>query len=193
LAPVILATIAAAAPAAAAPARGVAGSCTASATPAPTKYNRTPGGAGPWRVPFDRCNYEGRAMGDRSVPYNDCTYWAAERRPDVFYGAVNKYGYKQYPYGAWNVAVDAQKDGYRIDHSPQPGDIAAWRSHATMGRATNGMSYYTAANGGHVAYVEAVNGAFITLSEMGHNPSDGGYTYDLQYSGATYFIHKTHR
>lgn len=179
-----------AAPASAAPHRAAAKSCPKSATPRVTKYNRTPGGGGPWRVAFDRCNYEGRAMGDSKVPYADCTYWAAEKRPDVFYGPVNKYGYKRYPYGSWNVAIDARRAGYRVNHHPHAGDLAAWRSHATMGRSADGMTWYRAARGGHVSYVESVHGSFITLSEMGHAPDDGGYTYDLQYAGGTYFIHK---
>jgi surface antigen len=191
---VLAASIALAAPATAAPNHASSRACTTSASPHVTRYNRTPGGAGPWHVPFDRCNYEGRAMGDHSVPYSDCAYWAAEKRPDVFYGPVNKYGYKQYPYGAWNVAVDAYKGGYRVNHRPQVGDIAAWKSNATMGRASNGMSWYRAARGGHVSYVEAVHGSFITLSDMGHNPNNGGYTFELEYSHTrTYFIHKTHR
>ncbi len=132
-------------------------------------------------------------MRDSSVPYGDSTYWTAEKRPDVFYGPVNKYGYRQYPYGAWNVAVDARRAGYRVDHVARVGDIAAWRSNATMGRSTDGMTWYRAARGGHVAYVEAVHGSVITLSEMGHAPNDGGYTYDLEFSGATHFIHKPHR
>jgi surface antigen len=128
-------------------------------------------------------------MGDRSVPYGDCNYWAAEKRPDVFYGPVNRYGYRQAPYGSWNVAVDARRGGYKVDHRPKPGDIAAWRSHAIMGQGDDGR-WYNAARGGHVSYVEAVNGPIIRLSDMGHVPNDGGYTFDLRYSGATYFIHK---
>lgn len=132
-------------------------------------------------------------MNDTATPYGDCTYWAAEKRPDVFYGPVNRYGYKQYPYGAWNVAIDARKGGYVVDHTPRIGDIAAWKGKVRMGRAPDGSTWYTAAAGGHVSYVEAVNGSVITLSEMGHGPNDGGYTYDLEYSSASYFIHKQHR
>src|SRR5690242_19865786 len=115
---VAIACIGLAAPAAAAPTHKAGKSCTTSATPRVNKYNRTPAGPGPWHVPLDPCNYEARANGFTSVDYTDCVYWPAEKRPDVFYGAVNKYGYKRAPYGAWNVAIDAKKWGYPVDHNP---------------------------------------------------------------------------
>jgi surface antigen len=187
----VAACIGLASPANAGPVRSAAKACSTSATPPVSKYDRTPAGSGPWQVPFDSCNYEGRAMGDSSTPYGDCTYWAAEKRPDVFYGPVNKYGYKQAPYGAWNVAVDAQKGGYRVDHTPQVGEIAAWKSNAIMGQSPDDGTWYQAANGGHLSYVEAVNGPVITLSEMGHpGNSSGGFTFRLTYDKSTYFIHK---
>ncbi|HVS69076.1 MAG TPA: CHAP domain-containing protein [Mycobacteriales bacterium] len=182
--------VATATPAAAAPHRSAA-RCTTSSSPAATKYNTTPSGA-VWQVAFDRCNYEGRAMGDTSTPYGDNAYWAAEKRPDLFYKAVNKYGYKVAPYGAWNIAIDAKKAGYSISSTPQVGDIAAWKPNATMGQSPDGYTWYTASSGGHVSYVEAVNGDTITVSETGHGADDGGYTFDLHFSKGTYFIHKSH-
>lgn len=130
-------------------------------------------------------------MGDTSTPYDDNAYWAAEKRPDVFYKAVNKYGYRVSPYGAWNIEIDAKKYGYVINHTPKMGDIAAWKPNATMGQIADGYQWYTASSGGHVSYVEAVNGSVITVSETGSGRDDGGYTYDLTYNtSGTYFIHK---
>lgn len=143
-------------------------------------------------MPLDPCNYEARANGDSSVPYNDCVYWPAEKRPDVFYGAVNKYGYKTAPYGAWNVEIDAKKAGYSVNSVPQVGDIAAWKPNARMGQAPDTGGWYTASSGGHLSYVEAVDGSTVTLSETGHGDNSGGYTFNLIYSSGTYFIHKTH-
>ena len=165
--------------------------CTASATPTPTKFNRTPSGD-TWRVPFDRCNYEGKAKGMSSVDYSDNAYWAAEKRPDLFWGAVNTYGYKQAPYGAWNIELDAHKAGYSITSTPQVGDLAAWKPNAMMGQSEDTYSWYQASSGGHVSYVEAVNGdGSIVVSETGHGTGDNaGYTFALRYTKATYFIHQ---
>jgi surface antigen len=185
---VAVAGVSLAGPAAASGGKRSAKACSTSATPTATKYNRTPAGSGPWRVPLDPCNYEARANGFTSVHYDDCVYWAAEKRPDVFYGAVNKYGYKVAPYGAWNVAIDAKKAGYSVTRAPKVGDIAAWKPNALMGRTAD--SWYNASSGGHVAYVEAVSGSLIRISDMGSVGADGGYTFDLAYSPATHFIHK---
>ena len=163
--------------------------CSTSATPAQTKFNRTQDGDA-WQVPLDRCNYEGKAMGMSSVDYSDNAYWAAEKRPDLFWGAVNTYGYKVAPYGAWNIEIDAKKAGYSITSTPQVGDLAAWKPNALMGQTPDGYSWYQASSGGHVSYVEAVNGDTITVSETGHGSDDGGYTFELRYTKATYFIHQ---
>jgi surface antigen len=181
-----------AAPASASTAKRTAASfgCSASANPAPTKYNRTPAGKS-WTVPFDRCNYEGKAMGMTSVDYSDNAYWAAEKRPDIFWGAVNRYGYKVAPYGAWNIAIDANKAGYTITNTPQVGDLAAWKPNAMMGQTPDGYEWYQASSGGHVSYVESVNAdGTITVSETGHGTDALGHTFDLRYTKATYFIHR---
>ncbi|HVT65138.1 MAG TPA: CHAP domain-containing protein [Mycobacteriales bacterium] len=164
--------------------------CSASAAPASNKFNRTPDGES-WTVAFDRCNYEGKAMGSTSTPYDDNAYWAAEKRPDLFWGAVNTYGYKVAPYGAWNIEIDAKKAGYSITNTPQVGDIAAWKPNAMMGQTPDGYNWYQASSGGHVSYVEAVNAdGTITVSETGHGTDDYGHTFDLRYTKATFFIHR---
>ncbi|HVV74897.1 MAG TPA: CHAP domain-containing protein [Mycobacteriales bacterium] len=188
--PLAIALVGLAAPASASPARKSGQACATGPTPPATRYNRTPSGPGPWHVPLDPCNYEARANGDRSTPYDDCAYWPAEKRPDLFYGAVNSYGYKVAPYGAWNIEIDAKRAGYSVNHRPHVGDIAAWKPNAMMGQSDNGFGWYQASSGGHVSYVEAVNGDTITISDMGSGQSDGGYTFDLIYTHDTVFIHK---
>lgn len=151
-------------------------------------YDTTPTGAGPWQVPRDRCNPEGFDH------YMNCAYWAAEKRPDIWKNAVSKPGggYTHGLGGAWNVELDAKKYGYRINHTPRVGDIAAWPPNAAMGTQTSHGTTLTryASDGGHVAYVEKVVNDHITVSSMGLH-SAGGYTFTLKYNRhKTYFIHR---
>ena len=113
-------------------------------------YNRTPsGGAG--APPQDPCN---------PFPYGQCTYWAYEKRPDIYDhhlpSAISWDG------GAW--AENARAEGYPVDDNPQPGDIA--------------VGYGTP---GHVGYVESVdqNGDTVTVSSMdvNGNPEVQTFTY----------------
>jgi surface antigen len=152
-----------------------------------SKYNRTPTGSGPWKVPLDPCNTEGTGATD--TPYDNCAYWAAEKRPDVWVKAVWKYGYSTKKPGAWRIKADAHRAGYSINHRPQAGDIAAWGRNAAMGHSPDGVSY-TASPGGHVAYVENVaSKAKIVMSSMGTGV-DGGVTTPLVYDKKhTFFIH----
>jgi surface antigen len=152
---------------------------------APSRYNTTPPGSGPWQVPVDPCNTEAGHHGDF---YENCAYWAAEKRPDIWVNAVWKYGYAR-PGGGWDVELDAKKAGYPINHSPQPGDIVAWPPNAVMGSTRKGttasrrvVSWFRASPGGHVAYVESVNGYDITISEMGSPPFVGGDTETFEYN-----------
>jgi surface antigen len=174
------------------PARASVKSCssTSSSGANPSKYNRTPKGAGPWHVPLDPCNTEAIGSGGK-VPYYNCAYWAAEKRPDVWVNAVWKYGYSKRHPGAWRIEKDAAKAGYPINHHAKVGDLAAWLQSASMGVTTTGTTY-TASPGGHVAYVEKVHPhGSITISTMGVNASTGGYTITLKYDRhTTYFIHQ---
>jgi surface antigen len=134
----------------------------------------------------DPCNSEARPGNGF---YENCAYWAAEKRPDIWVNAVWKYGYPQPPGGAWNIELDAQQAGYPIDHTPQAGDVVAWPPNATMGTLVGSGPTFASA-GGHVAYVESVNGeGTITISEMGLN-DEGGYTTILGYDPQeSWFIH----
>lgn len=153
----------------------------------PSRYNRTPKGAGPWSVPLDPCNTEG--TGASATPYFNCAYWTAEKRPDVWVNAVWKFGYSTKKPGAWRILVDAKKAGYPTDHKPQAGDIAAWGRNAPMGNAPGG-THYTASPGGHVAYVEKVlSKSKIVMSSMGTG-ANGGITTKLMFNKKhTTFIH----
>jgi surface antigen len=136
----------------------------------------------------DPCNTEARPGNGY---YENCAYWAAEKRPDIWVNAVWKYGYPEAPGGAWNIELDAAKAGYPIDHNPQIGDVVAWPPNAEMGTGSEGGAY-TASSGGHVAYVENVNAdGTITISEMGVSGSTGGYTDTFTYNQEdSYFIHQ---
>ncbi len=161
---------------------------TSSTGTTPSAYDTTPPGSGPWHVPVDPCNTEAGQHGDF---YRNCAYWAAEKRPDVWVNAVWKYGYPR-PGGAWDIELDAKRAGYPINHSPQPGDIAAWPPDAVMGteRTATSTTWFRASAGGHVAYVESVNGYDITISEMGSPPFAGGDTVTFEYNPRqSWFIH----
>lgn len=165
----------------------------------PSKYNRTPNRAGPWRVPLDPCNTE--AGGAHKVPYANCAYWAAEKRPDVWVHAVWKFGYPRFHGGAWNIERDAHKAGYRISHHPKVGDLALWPPNARMGFSSTGSAsngskqIYVASPGGHVAYVEKVGmHGQIKISTMGwltlSGGDDGGYTVTFIYNkDRSFFVH----
>jgi surface antigen len=153
----------------------------------PSRYNRTPKGAGPWHVPLDKCNTEG--VGSSSTPYYNCAYWAAEKRPDIWVNAVIPYGYSKAHPGAWRIRPDAKKAGYPINHRPKVGDLAVWGRSASMGTAAGGVTY-TASAGGHVSYVEKVfKHGRVSISSMGVS-SDGGETSTLTFDKKqTFFIH----
>lgn len=74
--------------------------------------------------------------------YGYCTYYVASRR-----GVPGYWG------NARNWYYNAQASGFSVGSTPVPGAIA-W----------TGAGYY-----GHVAYVEAVNGNSVTISEMNYN------------------------
>jgi surface antigen len=166
-------------------ARPHARSCSSSST-APSKYN-TAKSSGSWQVPLDPCNPEG--AGSASTPYYDCAYWAAEKRPDIWANAVDKYGYAVAPGGAWNVEIDARRAHYSISHKPTVGDIAAWPDNAKMGHTSSGWSY-TASPGGHVAYVQKVHGSKITISTMGVANHSGRTETFIFNKKKAYFIHQ---
>jgi len=80
--------------------------------------------------------YSGKS---RSFPWGQCTWYVAQRRWIPWSGNANTWLYK------------AQQYGFATGSVPKPGAIMQTRE--------NG--YY-----GHVAYVEAVNHPYVTISEM---------------------------
>jgi surface antigen len=153
-----------------------------------TRFNTTPAGHGPWQVPLDPCNSE------PLMHWDNCAYWAEEKRPDVWRNAVLRPGggYTHGGGGAWNIKIDAKKYHYRISHKPKVGDLAAWKPNAKMGTEQRGRRTIThfASPGGHVAYVEKVHGKHVTLSSTGLGTA-GGYTFKLKFSRLkTFFIHR---
>jgi surface antigen len=150
-------------------------------------FNTTPPGPGPWHVPRDPCNSE------LLLHWDNCAYWAEEKRPDVWRDAVMRPGggYSHGNGGAWNIKIDAKKYHFKITHKPKVGDLAAWPPNAIMGSHKFGVQTIThvASPGGHVAYVEKVHGKRITISTTGLD-TVGGYTFSLKFSRhKTYFIH----
>ncbi len=82
------------------------------------------------------------AFSGGTYAYGYCTYYVASRRGvPGFWGNANQWYY------------NAQASGFSVGSTPVPGAIA-W----------TGAGYY-----GHVAYVEAVSGGMVTVSEMNFN------------------------
>jgi len=152
-----------------------------------SQLNTTPKGRGPWHVPHDPCNTE------PIQHWNNCAYWADEKRPDIWRYAVLQPGGGYGPRGgAWHIKLDAAKFGFKISHRPKVGDIAAWPPNAVMGTRRFGIETIThmASPGGHVAYVERVRGKQITISSTGLD-TKGGYTFSFKYNRRqSYFIHR---
>jgi surface antigen len=102
---------------------------------------------GPWQVRRDPSN---PFLGS----FGQCTYWAIERRPDIW---TNRSAYDPVAadWDAWTWTAHARAEGLAVDTHPKPGDIAVW-SRRQAGDAS-----------GHVAYVEAVNRHHgIRITEM---------------------------
>lgn len=78
-------------------------------------------------------------LGDHSFPYGYCTYYAASRRSVPWSGNA----------GTW--LSGARSYGYATGSDPRAGAI---------------LVTYEGGRAGHVAYVEAVNGDQVTISEM---------------------------
>lgn len=92
-----------------------------------------------------------------SFPYGQCTYWAAEMRPDI--GSLT-WG------NASDWAREAAVEGLPVGTQPRPGAIAVFRPWT-----------YDADGYGHVAYVVRVAwGGWFQVSEMNF-PWLGGVDY----------------
>ncbi len=82
----------------------------------------------------------------RSFPYGQCTWYVAQKRIVVWSGHAK----------SW--LANARAAGYKTGSAPQVGAIAVMTEGGWLGRLY-----------GHVAYVEAVKGNWVTISEMNYN------------------------
>ncbi len=78
-------------------------------------------------------------------PYGQCTWYIAQRR------SIPWYGHAKY----W--LSNARSYGFKTGKKPVPGAIMVLSSGGRLGRLY-----------GHVAYVEAVKGSWVTISEMNY-------------------------
>lgn len=87
--------------------------------------------------------------GSLSYPIGQCTWWVAERRPDLpfFPGRSGD---------ALNWAVSAASQGFPVGRTPKVGAVAVFQP-----------GEYGAGRFGHVAFVVAVRGKKMTISEAG--------------------------
>ncbi|WP_249011997.1 CHAP domain-containing protein [Conexibacter sp. DBS9H8] len=120
---------------------------------APSAFNETPDcPVSPtrpvcaWNVPVDAANLF------TATDYGQCPYWAVEKYPALFLDALASDPLaSDWDGGTW--AEHAKLEGLPISRTPASGDLAVW----------GGTSSDSA---GHVAYVEAVTGSGIIVSQM---------------------------
>lgn len=82
----------------------------------------------------------------RSFPYGQCTWYVAQKRIVTWSGHAK----------SW--LANAQAAGYQTGAAPQAGAIMVLSEGGWLGRRY-----------GHVAYVEAVRGSWVTISEMNYS------------------------
>ncbi|MFH1461134.1 MAG: LysM peptidoglycan-binding domain-containing protein [Patescibacteria group bacterium] len=82
----------------------------------------------------------------RSFPYGQCTWYIAQKRIVTWSGHAK----------AW--LANARAAGYQTGATPQIGAIMVMTEGGWLGRLY-----------GHVAYVESINGNWVTISEMNYN------------------------
>ena len=96
-------------------------------------------------------------------PYGQCTYWAAQMRPDLI-GSV--WG------NAWHWVYEARWSGWTIGYQPERGAVVVFQP------GSGGSGWL-----GHVAYVTAVgNNGWFQVSEMNF-PWWGTVTYRWVHTG----------
>lgn len=105
-----------------------------------------------------------------SFPWGQCTYWAAQMRPDI---AASVSG------NAWYWGTAAANAGFTVNGSPTVGSIAVFQP-----------GVEGAWGAGHVAYVTSVgNSGWFQVSEMDF-PYYGQVTYRWAHTGwGVTFIH----
>lgn len=88
----------------------------------------------------------------------DCVAYATARFREVWGFDLHATGYYNGYAGAQNYYYNASTYGDTISSTPKAGALAVWSS-----------TYPLAKNFGHVAFVESVNGSYVTYSEGGYN------------------------
>lgn len=124
-----------------------------------------------------------RPVGDKSgtggggrnlYPLGECTWWAQKLRPDLPW-------FPDRTGEALNWAYSAAKRGFPVDGTPEAGAVVVFQP-----------GQYGAARTGHVAYVTAVDGPRIWISESGWRDFGAGHVREVEWSGLS-FIHKKDR
>lgn len=103
------------------------------------------GRAGPSTSPQGPSPNPGRGAASNPFAYGQCTYYAYERRSDIFWRGINA----GVPWGHWDAyqwADNARRGGFAVGSTPQAGALVVF----PIG--------YGGSSVGHVAYVEQVYG-----------------------------------
>lgn len=105
-----------------------------------------------------------------AYPYGQCTYWAAQMRPDIGASVSGN---------AWYWGTAAANAGFAVDGYPTRGAVAVFQP-----------GVEGAWGAGHVAYVTAIgNNGWFQVSEMDF-PYRGTVTYRWAHTGwGVTFIH----
>ena len=93
-------------------------------------------------------------QGPNPFPWGQCTFWAYEKRPDIFDQSSHAVSWE-----ALRWADNARAAGFPVDGASRAGDIAVFQP-----------GHQGAFGTGHLAYVESVNGnGSFNVSEMNAN------------------------
>jgi hypothetical protein len=116
---------------------------------------------------------EGNGGGEGSLyPFGQCTWWVARKRPDLPY-------FPRQGGDALNWATSAAAAGFPVGEVPLVGSVAVFAT-----------GQYGAGRYGHVAYVTAVEGSQITISEANFRARRGEDTRTISASGLRFIYRK---
>lgn len=116
---------------------------------------------------------EGNGGGEGSLyPFGQCTWWVAQKRPDLPYFRKNSGD-------ALNWATSAAAAGFPVGEVPLVGSVAVFAP-----------GQYGAGRYGHVAYVTGVEGGQITISEANFRAYRGHDTRTIPASGLRFIYRK---
>ena len=114
----------------------------------------------------------GNGGGSALYPVGQCTWWVARQRPDLPYFAERSGDAK-------NWAKSAAADGFPTGAVPAPGAVAVFAP-----------GQYEAGPYGHVAYVTAVEGGKIRISEYNFKGDGGWDTRKIAWAGLRFIYRK---